>query len=101
MLRYFSALDIERFINLLIYNDREIASVYSSWELEKEDICLILQNHFQQLGIFMVSSFGYAELIRKEIIYQLNNSPDIKTKREAVQRVIARARERSRSRGSV
>jgi len=100
-MRYFQSLDIERFVNLLIYNDREIGAICSSWEIEKEEICELLHKHFQQLGIFSVAPFTHADIIRGEIVNQLHYSPEIKMKRAAIQRDIARARERSRSRGTL
>lgn len=98
-MRYFQSLDIETFTNLLIYHDKEITRICAGWEIEKEETCNIILKHFELLGIYTVHPFAFGEMLRKEIIYQLGHSREIQKKRAEIQKEIAKAREKSRTRG--
>ncbi len=83
----------------MIYQDREIMRLYSSWEIERDEICDVLLRHFENLGVYLVYPYAHAEVLRKEIIRHLLRSEEIQVKRSKIQKEIAKAREKSRSRG--
>ena len=97
-MHFFQAIDIESFVNLMIYHDKEITRICSGWEIEKEEVCEIVVRHFNLLGIFMSQPFAFSETLRKEIIHQLLHSPEIQKKRAEIQQEINKAREKNRNR---
>lgn len=90
--------NMEAFILSMIANDFEISKICDEWEIEREEVIAILTSHFLDMGIFTVHPLRHADVIRKEIVFQLRSSPEIKKRRAQIQREIAKARERSRAR---
>lgn len=90
---------LERFIKLLMMNDREIVNTCMGWEIDKEEITNLLIDHYREMGIFEIRPKEHAIMIRENLVFQLNNSKEIKRRREIAQREIARAREKIRGRG--
>lgn len=97
-MRFFQSMPTERFVNFLIASDREILQMCMGWEIEKEEVAMIIIDHFKDMGIFSVKPYQHQREMRSFILHFLNHSKIINGRREAIQREIAKAREKSRGR---
>ena len=91
-MKYFQRMSIEQFIKIIVTEDKEVAKITDSWNIERDEVISIIINHFKELGIFFVEPMGHAELIYENIVFQLKQSPVLIERRQKVNKEIERAK---------
>ncbi len=61
------------------FSKREVQSLTASWRVEPVEIIKILVSHFREMGIFFVTK-DQEEIINKNVMLHLKNSPEIMAK---------------------
>jgi hypothetical protein len=70
------AVPIESFV-VQVMSTKVAQQIVENWPLKSEQILSIVIKHFQDLGVYQVNPFGQQEVIRAELLYFLQNSPQI------------------------
>lgn len=83
---------IDQFVNQIVQDDRETNKLIDSWNMEKEEIIQIIVEHFREFGIFMVSPMEHANIVYKNILFQLSYSPRLRARLNKIQADIERAK---------
>ena len=76
-MKYFQRVSFEEFVHLIVTEDRETTKITDSWNIERDEVVSIPINHFRELGIFFVEPMRHADIIYKNIHFQLKHSPDL------------------------
>ncbi len=95
-MRFSQPLPIEYFVWILIQEDRDIAKMIESWNLERNEIEELLVKHYRDMGIFEVLPLEHALILKRDLMTQLQINPDLNAKKARVQQEIERLKARQR-----
>ncbi|MFK7827976.1 MAG: hypothetical protein AB8G05_27755 [Oligoflexales bacterium] len=93
-MKFFQRMAIDRFVNAIINEDRDILKISEGWNIEREEVIGIVVDHFNELGIYLVDPMEHAQTIYDNIVFQLKYSPVLRSRIQQVNRDIDRAKAR-------
>ena len=91
-MKYFQPVPIETFVTAIVSDDREIMRITDGWSIEREEVVQILVSHFRSIGIYKVKPMEFADVIRKNIAFQLRYNPTLKARLAQIARDIEKVK---------
>ena len=93
-------LPLETFVAIVL-EERATGYIINSWPIKLEILHALVCKHFQDLGIYKVSPFQQADIIRSDIRFFLQNSPQIVDMIDKARRAATLAAQRGKANSDV
>lgn len=91
-MKYFQPVPIELYVSTIVTDDREIARLTENWNMEREEMIQLLVKYFRSIGLFKVKPLEYAEIVHRNILFQLRYNPVIKSRLQQIAREIEKVK---------